>query len=259
MFPEERRKKILDLIEKEGYVTINDITKTFKTSVVTVRRDLIELSNNGLIKKIYGGATKSEQIIKDSIFLKHKEEFQEEKKVIAAEAIKYISDGDTVFIDSGTTCLELAKLLTQKKDLIVITPGLHIINYLTEQSNNGNFDGQIFCTGGIWKKGTDVFWGSQKFGFFNEIIINVAFFGIVALSLVYGWMGISLDDAEMVKKVVSISKKKIGLTVSKNFDKISIAKIGDINILDYIITDNKINPDVLSAYRKESTEILISK
>jgi len=144
--------------------------------------------------------------------------------------------------------LELTKLLVHKKKLKVITWGLHILNALCNMNRNGSFDGEIICCGGIWRKDPDILMGPQFVKFFDEIIIDKAFFGIVALNLEYGWMGTSLLEVELTKKVLSISEKVYGVMISSNFEKVSIARIGPIDLLDYVITDNKISPELLDKY-----------
>jgi DeoR/GlpR family transcriptional regulator of sugar metabolism len=258
MYPEDRRNQILNFIRNRDFTDVQEISKKFSVSDITARRDLIILAKSGLINRVYGGVKSSMQTVSEPVFNEHIKEYRQQKQSIALEAIKHIKDGDTIFLDSGSTILELAKMLVSKKNLKVITWGLHILNALSDLSRKGYFDGEILCCGGTWRKNPDLFLGPQSIRFFDEIIINKAFLGIIALNLEFGWMGISLTEVEAVKKIMSVSETTIGLMISPNFGKTAIAKIGHLNSLPCIITDNDADLQTLNLYREKGLNIIVS-
>jgi DeoR/GlpR family transcriptional regulator of sugar metabolism len=257
MIPEERRQKIVDYIESKKTATIPEIGKEFGVSEITVRRDLNSLSSQGMIRKTYGGATAVNTFIQEPVFLQRIYENREEKKRIAAEAVRRISDGDTVLIESGSTCLELVKFLSQKKDIRVITTAPHILNALCDLKRAGRFEGEILCCGGLWRQEPDIFVGPQAMSFFDSIRINIAFFGLVAINLKDGWMGSNIFEAELTKKIISSSEKIIGVTVHTKFEKISFTKIGSLTLFSEIITDNNLPPETLERYRKAMINVTV--
>jgi DeoR/GlpR family transcriptional regulator of sugar metabolism len=258
MYPEDRRNQILNFIRNRNFTDVQEISKKFSVSDITARRDLIILAKSGLLNRVYGGVKSSAQTVNEPVFNEHIKEYRLQKQAIAREAIKHIKDGDTVFLDSGSTVLELAKMMVSKKNLKVITWGLHILNALSDLSRKGDFDGEILCCGGTWRKNPDLFLGPQSIRFFDEIIINKAFLGIIAVNLEFGWMGISLTEVEAVKKIMSVSEDTIGLMISSNFGKTAIAKIGSLNSLPCIITDNDADPQTLNLYRGKGLNIIVS-
>ena len=257
MIPQVRRNKILEYINKKKTVTINELVTEFNISEVTIRRDLAILSAENHIVKVYGGASIRDFPIREPVFLQRIHENVNEKRKIAIEAEKRVSDGDIVLLESGSTCLELARHLNIKKDLKIITICPHILNTLCDLKRAGKLNGDILCCGGIWREEPDIFIGPQAIRFFDDLKINIAFFGLVALNLKDGWMGSNSFEAELTRKIISVSQKIIGITVSSKFDRVSLASIGPIELFDEIITDNRINKSIYKEYTDANIKITL--
>ena len=252
MIPEERRNKIIDFIKSNQTATIPEISKNFNISEITVRRDFNILSKKGVIKKVYGGATMSDSISQEPYFLKRIDLNIEHKQKIAAEAIKRINDGDTILLESGSTCLELVKLLEQKKNLNVITAAPHIVNVLCNLKRDNRFNGEIFCCGGVWRgEPDDLFVGPHALDFFDSVRINASFFGLLAVNLEDGWMAPSIYEVDLTRKIISASEKIIGIADSSKFNKKSFTKIGPLSLFYEIITDNGLSGEDIKKYGNE--------
>jgi len=257
MIPQARRNKILEYIRRKKTVTIDELAVEFDISEVTIRRDLTGLSKENQIMKVYGGAAFKDFPAREPIFLQRIHENLSEKRRIAIEAEKRISNGDIVLIESGSTCLELAKHLYAKKDLKIITTCPHILNALCDLKRAGKINGDILCCGGIWREEPDIFIGPQAINFFNDLKINIAFFGLVALNLNDGWMGSNSFEAELTKKIISVSEKIVGITVSSKFERVSLASIGPVTLFDEIITDNGITKSIFEKYIDKNIKITL--
>jgi len=252
MIPEERRNKIVEYIRSKETAALPEISKKFKIAEITVRRDFNILSKLGVIKKVYGGATIKSNFFQEPIFLKRINDNREEKRRIAKEAVKRISDNSTILLESGTTCLELAKLLEQKKNINVITAAPHIVNILCDLKRENKFYGEVLCCGGIWRGDPDdLFIGPKAMNFFDGIRISIAFFGILAINLKDGWMAPSSFEAELTRRIVSSSEKVIGITDHSKFNRISFTKIGPVGLFDEIITDTGLSKEDLEKYQNE--------
>lgn len=252
MIPEERREKIIDFLKIRKTASISEVSNEFEISDITVRRDLDILSKRGVIKKVYGGAaTLSHSIHNEPELLKRIQEYSEEKKRIAAEAIKRISNNDIIIIESGSTCIELTNNLYLKNNIKVITIAPHIVINLSNLKRNGKFNGEIICTGGILRGDPDdIFVGPQGIKFFENIKVKTAFFGIFAININDGWMVPSDFEAELTKKIVSSSKKIIGITHHSKFNNTSFSKVGPLNLFDEIITDSGLDNETYKKYKK---------
>ena len=250
MIPEERRNRILDEIQSSGTASISEISKKFNVSKITVRRDLDNLKKMSLIKKVYGGAAVLNNFFQEPSLSDRISVNRIEKKQIAIEAIKRISNNSTILLESGTTCLELAKLLEQKKNINVITAAPHIINTLCNLKRENRFTGEILCCGGIWRPESDDFFvGTQAINFFDGIRIDISFFGLCAINIKDGWMAPSSFEADLISKIVSASDKVIGITHHSKFQRISFTKVGPVNLFDEIITDKGISEQDLNNFK----------
>jgi DeoR/GlpR family transcriptional regulator of sugar metabolism len=251
MLPEKRRLKILEYIKVHRTASIDEIAHQFDISKITARRDFENLSQKGVIKKVYGGIASFDTFTPEPVFLKRIYENKEDKIRIAGEAVKRIMENDIIFIESGSTCLELTKLLPNVKVKQVVTTGLHILNILADLKRSHQIDTEIICSGGILREEPDIFVGPQALRLLDDIKVDVAFCGIYAVSIEDGWMASSIFEAEILKKVIKSSKKLIGITVNSNFEKLSFAKIAPITVFDEIITNKDLDNEILLRYRNK--------
>ena len=120
--PGPRQQQMLRWLEEAGALIVSELSDRFGVSVVTIRKDLDGLERQGLLQRTFGGAVFSHRSRFNSSFLERFNERQAEKRAIAAAALKHIRDGDTIFLDAGTTTLVLAELLREQvKSVFVIT------------------------------------------------------------------------------------------------------------------------------------------
>ena len=141
-----RRAKILEELEAKGQVIVSELSKEFKISEVTIRNDLTQLEKQNMLIRARGGAIKMKYYrmgIDPSISDKQKE-YLKEKQHIAKAALKYIEDGDTIVLDSGTTTTEIAKVLDRFKNLTIITNALNIAIILSEYEGFNIFMPVVF-------------------------------------------------------------------------------------------------------------------
>ena len=253
MIPEERRQKISDYIKAEKTVSINQISKKFNISEITVRRDLDKLAKQRVINKVYGGATVGILYLKESSLFKRMQENVEIKKRIASEAFKRISENSTtIAMVAGSTTLELVKLLEQRGNINVVTVSPHILNALCDLKINNKFTGEIICAGGIWRSDPDdLFVGPHAISFFDDVRIEIAFLGLLAIDLEEGLMCNSTFEAELIRKIMSSSERVIGIGDHTKFNRTAFAKIGPIDLLDEIITDSKLDERIFTAFNKK--------
>ena len=122
MKTEPRREQILNLLEEIGTLNVGDLADRFAVSVVTIRKDLDELESEGLLQRTFGGAVFSHRSRFNRSFFERVQIHRQEKRAIAAAALEYIKDGDTIILDAGTTTLALAQLLKEQvKSAFIIT------------------------------------------------------------------------------------------------------------------------------------------
>lgn len=151
---DKRRKKIVELLEKQGKVRVSDLSRFFHISEVTIRNDLTELENAGLLDRVHGGAVNTNRAYYTMEFSERAAQYVPEKQRIARAAAAAVHPGDTVMINSGTTTYYIAKELKGMKGLTVVTNSLAVAQELTSQAAinvillGGNYNPQYRFTYG---------------------------------------------------------------------------------------------------------------
>src|SRR5512140_2141961 len=119
------------LIRENGVIRVEDLCRRLKVSPATVRRDLDQLERGGAIRRVHGGAVSVESRLDEPVFADKTSLAAREKRRIAEAALKFIAPGDTVYLDGGSTVLELARLLRDRSNLTVVTNSLHAAQELS--------------------------------------------------------------------------------------------------------------------------------
>ncbi len=132
MQPSELRQWVLEKIELEGKVEIDSLSNELNVSPMTIRRDLDQLEEEDRVIRVHGGAVAARTLIPGTPFLTKEGRHTEEKRQIAKKALSLVRDGQIILLDSGTTTLEIARLLKVKQDLTVITNDIKIAAELVD-------------------------------------------------------------------------------------------------------------------------------
>ena len=158
LLAEQRRRKIVDLIEQRGQITVRDLTEKFSVSAVTARADLDALSSEGLVVRSHGGAVRRMEASQDYP-LRTKETLHHAEKVrIGRAAAELIQDNETIILDSGTTTAEIARHLKTRRlqSVTVITHALNVACELMDAK-----DIYVIMIGGLLRPVSCSFVGPQ--------------------------------------------------------------------------------------------------
>ena len=251
MFCEERKRAILQVLKELEKVSVSSLAEDLNVSEATIRRDLDDLAAENMIVRTHGGALSKNDFELISIYERKLVNFNE-KKAIAKTAVKLIKNRDNILLTGGSTVLELAKLFRDFEDLTVVT---NSIDTSFELSKFNNIEVTIIG-GTIWKKNLFTL-GPTALKYLEEFYIDKLFFGVSGIDIEIGLTSPSTLEAEVVSKVISISKRKYLLVDSSKFGKIFLAKVDPITSIDKIITDDKINPEIVKKIEKLGIEVLI--
>ncbi len=254
MMPAERLSKILESINENGSANIEELTKLVSVSESTVRRDLKKLAENGLLIRTHGGAVKKsssttfEQQAQNKRLLQ-----QEEKEQIGKMAAEYISDGESVLLDSGTTTLALARYLKEKRGLTVITYDLRIA-LETELSS----DSSLVVTGGIRRDGFDLLVGSQTENLIHNLSVDKAFLGADAIDLEMGVTNAGFAEASIKQEIIKSAKEVILIADYTKFGKTGLIKVASLEEIDHIITDYQVDQNYLEKIERLGVRVKIA-
>jgi DeoR/GlpR family transcriptional regulator of sugar metabolism len=240
MLRTERQAKILEMIRHKGFIHNEDLAQTLRVSIVTIRRDLKELDVQKLIKLEHGGAASSAYLDGISEPQYETKMFVNalQKQAIARKAVQEIVDGDSIIIDSGTTCLNLAKLLKRVtfSKLTVITSDIMVARELGPNANI-----TTILLGGILRKSY-----YNAYGPFTEMILanlkaNKYFFAFDGLSVNRGFSNTVLEEIPTKQKMIEISDQVIALSDSSKFNITAPYMICGLEKVQKIITDEGID------------------
>ncbi|MFA9398305.1 MAG: DeoR/GlpR family DNA-binding transcription regulator [Clostridiaceae bacterium] len=253
MFSQERKQSILNKLELEGTVLVSKLSKEFEVSEVTIRRDIKELEEKSLLTRTFGGAVPIEFKKFEPSFNEKKDKYLDEKIKIGKVAASLIKDDDTILLDSGTTTLEIARNLTAK-NLTVITNSLDI-SLLLSNKNNIN----LIIIGGSYRLPTRSIVGALTLDIINKFIVDKAFIGVNCVSIKNGLTTPDINEALTKKAMINIANNVIIVADHSKFNKITLSKICGFADIDFIITDNNIDKEILDSYKNLNLNIKISE
>ncbi|QXE20767.1 DeoR/GlpR family DNA-binding transcription regulator [Clostridium sp. 001] len=248
----KRINQIEEYVLNKNTVTLDTLTDVFNVSKNTIRRDIQELIKRGNIKKVYGGVASNSKLL--SPFNENQVENTYTKGLIAKAASRFVKDGDIIFIDSGTTTLNMGDFLKDKNNLTIVTNNLNfIINCLKYTNLN------IISTGGTLNRETNSFSGIDSLNLLKNYNINKAFMNATGISLTNGVTNSSPLESEIKKIAVKKSSEVFILADYSKFDICSLVTYCDLDDIDYLITD-KFPPEAYNQLiEKSSIELIVSE
>ncbi len=227
----ERQKKILKSIQEERTVYVPNLASQFGVTEASIRLDLNDLENWGYIKRFHGGA----KLVKPSAYEGRIKVNQQVKKMIAKKALEYVSPGDTLFLDSGTTVLMLAQLLTGVDQLTVVTNSIPIAQHVGRV-----YEKEVILVGGFFNYSEQCCEGPMSERFLNDFRASTAFIGADSADPSGGLYSNGVRMFGYVQKIIDNSERAVLLLDSSKFSTVGTIRFGDIGCVDVIITDSGI-------------------
>ena len=254
MIRAELEKIVVDLTNKKGIVSIEDLMSATNVSKATMRRYINALDEEKQIVKIRGGAKaiSADDASEDEPSLTTKTLlFREEKCRIAHAAKAFISPGDRIMLDSGSTTLELAKAIDKDFSGTVITNDIRIAMALGEHSHL-----DMLLVGGMIRKG---FYSSYSYfaeSMLNDLIIDKLFFSVDAVSPDLNLMSYTIDDINLKKICIAKANERILLCDHSKFSAKARFVFEKIDMLDTIIVDDGLPPEIQRKLRQLGKNLL---
>jgi DeoR/GlpR family transcriptional regulator of sugar metabolism len=253
MLPVQRREKILEMIKEDGHAKVLQLSKIFKVTEVTIRQDLEKLEVDGFVVREHGGAYLKDVGIHAKNILLQNQENLEEKSAIALKAIGFINDGDTIILDSGSTTTEIAKLISGFKNLTVITNSLNIALIL-----GADPEINLVVTGGEFKAPTLSLTGQKAADFFSNLHVDKLFLATAGIALKSGLTYPSISDICVKRAMIESANIVYLVADSTKIGKSSFASLGALSLIDYLITDSKINEDYVAMLKRHDIKLVIA-
>jgi len=252
MLNEERRRFILDIINREGRVLVKDLASRFGTSQVTVRKDLETLHSQGMVYRTHGGALpmRSGALLDPS--LREKEKLHRREKLrIGAAAARLVKEGQSVVLDSGTTTTTIARALRDFRDLTVITNAVNIAAELAGTAV------QVILTGGILREKSFSLVGPLAEETLRRLSADTLFLGVDGFDVHFGLTTPNLLEAKVNRVMVEIARRTVVVCDSSKFGRRSLSLIAPPSAVHQTITDSRIPKADLRALEEAGIEVTL--
>lgn len=250
---EDRRKKILEMLEAQGSVEVSNLSKLFFVSEMSIRSDLNHLATMGKLKRTHGGADRSAPINVELPLAEKRMRNQEKKAAIGRLASTLVENGDSIMMEAGTTTEQVASCLLDTKELTVITNGINIITILIQ-----NTQIRLYSLGGEIAVKSYSIVGSSAERALEEYYAKVCILGTDGMDLHRGLTDNSYEAANIAKLLMKRSKKKILVCDSSKIGHIALIPVCGIGELDYIVTDSEVPKDFVEKAQAEGVQVLIA-
>lgn len=246
---ENRREKIKAFVQGKGEIELKELEQLFpEVSSMTLRRDLSFLENKGYVVRTWGGAKSVSHLTgaSEDVFSTRATENIEAKMIIARKAVSLLETGRSIFIDSGTTTMCLAKVLPDEY-LSIFTTGPNIAMEALKNSNPS-----VTLIGGQLSRNNLTTSGVNSLGFIKNINIDIAVLAASGFSLKSGFTIGNFDECELKKQVIRKARKVILLMDISKLDKNMPYTFCNLKDIDILVCDNPLPDGIVKAAEKNS-------
>ena len=252
MLNEERRRAIIELLNRQGRVLVAELGRHFETSQVTIRKDLEVLHAHGLVHRTHGGALPARESALEDPTLREKEKLHRQEKMrIAQNAASKVKEGQVVILDSGTTTTAVARALRNFKNLTIITNAVNIAAELAGTSV------EVILTGGTLRQNSFSLVGPIAEETLRRLSADLLFLGVDGFDVHFGLSTPNLLEAKVNRVMVEVAKKTIAVCDSSKFGRRSLSLISPPSALHEVITDRGVPKSDLRVLKQSGIEITL--
>ncbi|WP_234404950.1 DeoR/GlpR family DNA-binding transcription regulator [Paenibacillus bouchesdurhonensis] len=253
LFEEERKREMAQYVQSKGRALVPELAEQFQVSESTVRRDLRDLEEAKQLRRTHGGAVAIEQDGVEPTFMEKEDRYRAQKEEIARCALSFIEEGDTIFLDSGTTTYYLAKYLKDFQELTVVTNSTMVAEELKQAKHI-----QLLLTGGALRHETQAMVGPLANRSIGAIRVNKLFLAINGVDSAAGLTTPNLTEAETKRCMIHASKQIILVTDHSKFGQVSFARVADLSEIHHCIVDHGITEQAISDMEAEGIKVTIA-
>ena len=248
LLTEERHRIILQLLKEKEIVHVQELVEALSSSESTIRRDLSQLEEKKLLKRVHGGASLLKQKGEELSISEKSSKNSEEKERIAEYAASLIRDGDCIYFDAGTTVFAMIPYI-QAKDLIVVTNGVTHITPLLEKGMN------TYVVGGYVKGKTNAIIGQRAIESLTGYRFDKCFIGVNGIHSEYGFTTPDPEEATIKSKAISLGQQVYVLADHSKLHEVTFSKIAQLE--EAVIITNENDDDILKDFKNKTSIISI--
>lgn len=246
----ERQKEIIEIARKSGRVLVDELAQRFDVTPQTVRRDLNELCDRRLLSRIHGGAILASGVINAS-YDARRFIARAEKQAIGAAAAGLIQNGASLFINIGTTTEEVARALSDHKELLVITNNLNVAVMLYPNPNI-----EVIIAGGAVRRADGAVVGESAAHFISQFKVDYAIIGASALDLDGALLDFDYREVSVAKIIIENARTVILVADRLKFERTAPVRIAHISDIDIFVTDHLPSAEFLALCQENAVKII---
>lgn len=254
--PDERRDRMLDLINERTFVRVGELSDRFGVSEVTARSDLAVLAERGQIKRIRGGAVARAGIGHERPFEESLSSFAAEKRAIGTAAAELINDGESVIVDVGTTAVAAARALvarTELRDVVVFTSGLKTALELEPAIPRLT----VVVLGGTLRPLQHSLVEPLATRVLDQLSVSTLLLGCNGVHPTGGVTNINLPEAQVKRHMLKVGRRRIVLADGSKIGRVELSHLCGVDEVDMVITGESADPEVLEALRERGCEVRV--
>jgi DeoR family transcriptional regulator of aga operon len=249
-----RRQSIVDLVEQRNGATVAELSEYFGISAATVRRDLLQLNEQGLIERAHGGAVpkrpgRSYAFPEPPVLTRASVQVAE-KECIGRAAAEYVKDGEVIIVNGGTTTAEMVPHLAERQDLTVITNALNITFLLSHYPNI-----EVIVLGGALRHSELSMLGALTEDALQNLRADKLFMGTPAIHPEYGLSADDMTEVQSDRNIMAAAREIIVLADHTKFGRIATMRQAPMERIRRLITDTGIPETFVTALRERGVEI----
>lgn len=257
MYNVERKAQIMNLLEKENVVSVVQLAEMLKISKETVRRDLRELEQDGMIQRTHGGAVYDAQVssVSEDPYKVREIRNYSEKQVICKAAAQYVQDGDTIYVDNSSTTISLLKYINPQHQVTIVT---NSIRFLLESVPYENPNITFISLGGVFRAKNYSVAGILSLDNARNFRPNKAFISCRAIEL-SGLSDGSIFEIEVKRAMLDASKESFVLADYTKFNKTGTVHLAKLSKISHIITDDKVDVEAIHMLERAGTDVIVAQ
>lgn len=229
MLAAERQSKIIEITERQGSVQVEELASELNVSAMTIRRDLVKLQDEGKLERCHGGAVAKQEVNYAQKQTSHKKEKEEIAKICAS----FVSEGDIIFLDAGTTTYEIAKRIKGFKKTLIVTNDLEIARLLE------GGEAELFVCGGRVQKSTGSMFGRYAAEMLADFKFDLGFFGAASINAAFEVTTPTIEKM-WVKRETAKQCERAYLAVDRSkFGKQAMIRVNCLGDYTGVVTDQE--------------------
>lgn len=252
--PAERHRRIEESIRRHHAVRVSSLAEEFGVSEVTVRRDLEELELQGVLERTHGGAVRARHLRAEPAYLEAVAQRAEEKRAIGARAAALVEHGDTIFLNGGTTTLEVLHHVT--------APGVRVVtNHVGMAPGSTDRPGlELILVGGEYRAPSNSCVGAFATDALRRVNATRSFIGVEGISLRAGLTTPAAPEAEIARVMIEQTRGPVVVVAdSSKVGTVADFTIGPLTEVDVVVTDEGIDRSYVDELRASGIDVLLAE